>query len=97
MVHKKVLFFCLGLFPLCVRAQTITQEEFLNDLIEHHPVFKKERLSAQIEEQDQQRYIGSEDWNAFAATTFSHEVPLIAMYPVGELYMTPEYGTVDTT
>lgn len=60
------------------QAQTITQEEFLNQLRESHPVFEKERLTAHIEKEEQRSLLGAEDWNITSSVSFVHQEPAIA-------------------
>ncbi|MGB2980174.1 MAG: TolC family protein [Candidatus Zixiibacteriota bacterium] len=61
------------------RAQTITQEEFLNQLKQMHPVFEKEKLKAQIEKEGQKSLLGTQDWNIISSATFAHQEPAIAI------------------
>lgn len=60
-------------------AQTITQKAFLNQLIESHPVFEKEKLSAEILREDQKSLSGVRDWTVFSSLGYSHEEPDIAI------------------
>lgn len=78
---KSVLLVLLGLhcLPYLSYAQTITQEEFLDQLRQKHPLFEKERLTAQIEKEDRKSYLGAEDWNIFSSASFYHEEPSIAI------------------
>ena len=74
-----LLFFAtLYYLPLSLPAQTITQDEFLNLLIKTHPLFEKEKLTTQIEKEEQNSYRGAEDWTFFSAANFSHLEPAIA-------------------
>lgn len=61
-----------------VFGQTITQEEFLNNLIEVHPYFETENLRAQIEREEQNSYLGEEDWIIKSSASYSHDEPDIA-------------------
>jgi len=71
-----VLFY---LIP-AVAAQTITQDEFLTQLRTVHPLFAKEELTADIEEQDRNSLTGDQDWNLNSSVIFSHEEPAIAVF-----------------
>jgi hypothetical protein len=68
---------CLGL-TIAAGAQTITQQEFLDQLKDHHPLFEKERLTAQIEAEERNSFRGNEDWNVQSSFFYSHEEPSIA-------------------
>jgi len=45
-----------------LKAQTITLDDFLNQLQQAHPMFEKERLTVQIDRAEQERYLGTQDW-----------------------------------
>ncbi|MFC1508986.1 TolC family protein, partial [Candidatus Omnitrophota bacterium] len=64
--------------PIMVSAQSITRDEYLDVLINSHPLFEKEKLTAQIEMEEQKSYLGSQDWKVSSAVTYSHEDPMIA-------------------
>ena len=64
--------------PAIALAQTITQSQFLDQLKQRHPLFEKEKLSAEIEKEEQNSYLGAQDWNILSSATFSHEEPAIA-------------------
>jgi outer membrane protein TolC len=78
---KSVLLLVTGCFMLTSlsHAQTITQSEFLNSLKELHPLFEKEKLTAQIEKEERRSYLGTQDWNIFSSASFAHEEPAIAV------------------
>lgn len=80
MTLKPILLLLVGLYclPSLLQAQTITQDEFLDQLRQIHPLFEKERLSAQIAEEERNSYLGAQDWNVFSSVTFSHEKPALA-------------------
>ncbi|MFQ5677370.1 MAG: TolC family protein [bacterium] len=59
-------------------AQTITLETFLDQLQQRHPIFEKERLTAQIEQEEQNSNLGTQDWNVFTSAILSRENPAIA-------------------
>jgi len=61
-----------------ISAQTITLHEFINQLKDAHPLFEKERLTTQIEQEHQNSYIGKQDWNILTSASYSHEEPLLA-------------------
>jgi hypothetical protein len=69
------VIFCL---PAIVQAQTITKSQFLDQLKQRHPLFDKEKLVAQIEKEEQNSYLGAQDWNILSSATFSHEEPAIS-------------------
>jgi len=69
----------LYLIP-AVTAQTITQDEFLTQLRAVHPLFAKEELTADIEEQNRNSLTGDQDWNLNSSIIFSHEEPAIAIF-----------------
>ena len=79
-ILRLILLFFVTLYclPLLLPAQTITQDEFLNLLIKTHPLFEKEKLTAQIEKEEQNSYRGAEDWTFFSTANFSHLEPAIA-------------------
>jgi hypothetical protein len=45
-----------------LQAQTITLDEFLNQLRQTHPLFEKERLTVRIDREKQKSYLGDQDW-----------------------------------
>lgn len=77
---KTILLLITGFYSLTslLYAQTITQEEFLNQLRRVHPVFEKEKLTAQIEKQEQKSLLGTQDWNIISSVSFAHEEPAVA-------------------
>jgi len=77
---NSIFLLFLGLFCLIsvLHAQTITQEEFLNQLKERHPLFDKEKLTAQIQKEAQTGYLGAQDWNIISSVKYSHEEPAIS-------------------
>lgn len=77
---KKFFLFLTGLFlvPTLVIAQTINLNEFLNQLKRTHPIFEKEKLTAQIEINEQKSFMGAQDWYIFSTVGYSHEEPAIS-------------------
>jgi len=77
---KLILRLIAGLFGFVIPlyAQTITQEEFLNQLKQLHPVFEKEKLTARIQKEEQKSYLGAEDWNIISSANYYHEEPAVA-------------------
>jgi hypothetical protein len=73
-----LIFVCLFMRHLSM-AQTITQEAFLKQLVETHPIFEKEMLSAEILREDQKSLAGMQDWTMFSSIGYSHEEPDIAI------------------
>jgi hypothetical protein len=55
-------------------AGTITQEQFL-DQLKSHPLFEKERLTAEIEKEGQTGLLGVRDWNFSSSIFYTHEKP----------------------
>jgi len=76
MMLSTVLFYLIPAVP----AQTITQDEFLTQLRAVHPLFAKEELTADIEEQNRNSLTGDQDWNLNSSIIFSHEEPAIAIF-----------------
>ncbi len=68
-------FLCL---PAFAQAQTITLDEFLAQLKQKYPLFEKERLAIQVEEEERTGLLGAEDWYIFSSVNLSHEEPAIA-------------------
>lgn len=71
---------CFFLLEMCTfaGAQTITQNEFLEQLIQLHPQFEKEKLTAQIETKERNSFVGAEDWQLISTAFYAHEEPAIA-------------------
>ena len=59
-------------------AQTITLAKFLEQLQQKHPIFAKEKLTAQIEREEQNSHLGTQDWNVFSSVNLARETPAIA-------------------
>ena len=78
----KSRFYCtLVIIPLLfkiISAQTISQDEFLNQLKLKHPLFEKEKLTVQINKEKQQSFLGDQDWKFLSSLNYSHEKPAIA-------------------
>jgi len=72
-----VLFILLFLGSLA-QAQTITRDEFLNQLKSRHPLFEKEKMTSQILREEQKGYLGAEDWKILSSVYLSHEEPAMA-------------------
>jgi outer membrane protein TolC len=68
----------IGIVP-CADANTITQKEFLDRLKHTHPLFKKEKLTVQIEQQKRNGYLGRQDWNIQSAFFLLHDEPSYAI------------------
>ena len=60
-------------------AQTITQNEFINMLKIKHPIFEKEKMTSQIEQEDRNSYVGAQDWRINSSLFYFHEEPVIAI------------------
>ncbi|MDH4035424.1 MAG: hypothetical protein OEV80_16645, partial [candidate division Zixibacteria bacterium] len=61
------------------QAEPITQEQFLDHLKQSHPLFDREKLTAQIEAEEQKSLLGREDWNVQSSLFLSHEEPALAI------------------
>lgn len=77
---KLIQLILIGLFslPSLLQAQTIPLDKFLDQLKREHPLFEKERLTAQIEKEERNSFLGDQDWNLFSSMNFLHEEPAIA-------------------
>lgn len=65
------LFWGLFVFLTPLYAQVITLDEFLDQLIETHPIIEKEDLTARIEEEGRNGLLGAQDWNLESSLIFS--------------------------
>jgi hypothetical protein len=65
----------LGAMSL-LQAQTITLDEFLNQLQQAHPLFEKERLTVQIDREEQAGYLGAQDWLISSGPYYTRLNPL---------------------
>lgn len=79
----RILTLLAGLLcmPSALFAQSITENEFLDQLRRTHPLFEKEQLSSQVEMEEQNSLKGGEDWIIFSTATYSHEEPAIVFTP----------------
>ncbi len=59
-------------------GQTITQDEFLDRLIQVHPYFESEELTSKIEQEEQNSFLGAQDWMITSSASYSHDEPDIA-------------------
>lgn len=64
--------------PSLLFSQTINLNEFLNQLQQTHPFFEKEKLTAQIEKEEQDSYLGAQDWNIISSVNLSQQEPAYA-------------------
>ncbi|MFC1595494.1 TolC family protein [Gemmatimonadota bacterium] len=78
-VRSPLLPLVILLLPALVSAQSITREDFLNQLVESHPIFVREALTAEIERQDQASYLGAEDTNFYYGVNLFHETPELSI------------------
>jgi hypothetical protein len=60
-------------------AETVTRDEFLNQLKQTHPLFEKEQLATEIEREEQKSYLGKRNWNFSSSLFYSHEEPSFAV------------------
>ena len=79
-VLSVVCVFMLSLVFICTpcMSETITQEQFL-DQLKSHPLFEKERLTTEIEKEVRQSYLGEKDWNLKSSLFYTHEKPSFAV------------------
>jgi outer membrane protein TolC len=78
---KQFKFILLLVAVICnffslLQAQTITIDEFLNQLKEVHPLFEKERLTVQIDREKQESYLGAQDWLISAGPYYTRLNPM---------------------
>jgi len=78
---KQFKFILLLVAVICnffslLQAQTITIDEFLNQLKEFHPLFEKERLTVQIDREKQDSYLGAQDWLISAGPYYTRLNPM---------------------
>ncbi|MCP4704205.1 MAG: TolC family protein [candidate division Zixibacteria bacterium] len=62
-----------------IQAQTVTRDQFLDQLKQSHPLFEKERLTSEIEKEEQKGFLGKRDWNFNSSLFYSHEEPSFAV------------------
>jgi len=73
-VERFVLAAAILLFlSLSAPAQTVTLDGFLARVSASHPVFRSERLAAEIAAEEQVGLQGEEDWRALSYATIAHE------------------------
>lgn len=65
--------------PSEIRCQTITQDVFLEQLRQTHPVFEKESFTAQIEQEDRNSMMGAQDWKFYSTLSVMRETPELAI------------------
>lgn len=68
-----VLSIILTILPSLVNAQDLSLQQYLIKIKTNHPFFNKEKLSAGIEREQQQRFLGNQDWVVTANSGLSHE------------------------
>ncbi len=68
-----------GSIGTVTNAGTISQNDFIDRLIQTHPLFAKEKLTAQIEQQRRDSYLGNQDWNVQSSLFYSHDEPSFAI------------------
>jgi len=67
------LFLLFVLFPSFANAQTVTLDDFFQQVQANHPFFKKEALSSDIERKEQERFLGDQDWIIRSNPYYAHE------------------------
>lgn len=82
MILKRFILLLPALWGICLvanaSAQSITMAAFLEQLQQKHPIFEKEKLTAQIEQEERNSHLGNQDWNVFSSVNLSRETPAIA-------------------
>ena len=74
MIRIKLLTILLLLFMSeVVSANSLTLEQFLTQIVNNHPFFKKETIKPDILKTQQQALLGDEDWYVNATTRLAHE------------------------
>lgn len=77
------LVILLVMIPLCwsvnSMAEPVTQEQFLEQLKQSHPLFEKEKLSTRIQEAERGSFLGDKDWRVQSSIFLTHEEPAIAI------------------
>ena len=63
---------------LQAQTGTITEEQFLSGLIETHPIFDRERMTADISRRNSESLRGAEDWQVLSSLSFAHQEPTFA-------------------
>ncbi|MFC1581460.1 TolC family protein [Candidatus Neomarinimicrobiota bacterium] len=79
MKHTRLIFLMLTTLYSTIpglNAQTITLDEFMNQLRLAHPVFEKEELTVQIDKEIQMGYLGAKDWLISSGPYYSRLNPL---------------------
>ena len=78
MNFNKLIFALAGivLFASTILAQALTQDAFLKQLKNSHPLFEKENLAAQIETAEQNSLKGYEDWFISSSPYYLYSKPL---------------------
>jgi outer membrane protein TolC len=74
-----VLLLALCISAAGAQAQSITLDEFLGRLTQTHPAFVKDQLTADIEAERRNGYLGARDWNIASSAFYVHEEPAIAL------------------
>jgi len=69
----------LLLLTSTINADMITKDDFLEQLKTSHPLFEKEKLTAQIARQEQAAYLGNRDWNVSSSLFYSQDEPSFAV------------------
>lgn len=72
----RIIIYCflvLVCLPSFAFAQSVTLNDFLKQVRENHPFFKKEALTSDIELKKQESFLGDQDWVVRANTFYEHE------------------------
>jgi hypothetical protein len=77
MSGTKIIFWLLALSLFLsspsFSAETITLDQFLNEIRSGHPFFAKEALSVDIERKAQEQFLGAQDWIVRSSPYFAHQ------------------------
>ena len=74
---RNVALLILVILFVKVQGQIITQGDFFHLLIEHHPIFEKEKLTTDIEREEQLALSGDQDWNILSSVNLHYEKPAL--------------------
>ncbi len=84
-MRNRILFISALALLFCGSAgtETMTMGEFLEVVKASHPFFARESLSSRIEMQEQERYLGGQDWSLSSSPYYVYQKPVSsgAFYP----------------
>ncbi len=68
-----MIIFALNCLPLSALAEGIGLGDYLQQVQANHPFFTQQALNREIEQEQQRRYLGDEDWVLKARPSYQHE------------------------